>query len=254
MTVGIIAPNLQKPKTVQDLILKSNEIAHVLGKGEAMSYDQVVDGLESLNDVIEQASIEKTFAPYQTEIIVPLVPGQVQYTIGPSTASPPPDVVAVRPAEVIAAYSRRGGLDVPVFVTHDKADYDLIADKSLQSGWPTGSVYYQAAFPLGSIYVHPQPAESDGSLHLTVLAVLAPFTYLKEEVQVPPGYYQYLKYALAQRICADHGLPFGDENSDILERCRTALKTNNIKPFPVARTGIVGLASSSGGYDIRRDG
>ena len=253
MSVGIVSPNVAGPKRVIDLIQKAYRIAHVLGIGEPLTLVRAADGFDSLNDIIEQAMLEKTFAPYQTELVVPLIGNQLAYTIGPSTVSPPPHVVAVRPVEVLSAFARRDGHDLPVFVTHAKRDYDGVSNKSvLTAGWST-LVYYQASFPAGTLYVYPQPADASTTLYLTVLATIAPFSYLEEEVSVPPGYWQYLKYALAKRVCADHGMIFGPENEAIYERCEAALERNNIKPLPVAHTGLSAFSRQSSGYDIRTD-
>lgn len=254
MTIGIVSQDVAGTRRVKDLVKKAYQIAHVLGKGEPLSHELAIDGTEQLNDLIEQASIEKIFALHEAEIAVPLVAGQIRYTVGPSTVSPPPDVVAVRPTEILSAYTRRDGLDLPMFVTHAKADYDSICLKTLGSaGGRSHVLYYQAAYPLGAVYVYPQPADTGTTLFLTGLAALAPFTYLEQEVDLPPGYYQYLKYALARRLCADIGLPFGDDNAEILLRCTEALVSNNIKPMPVSVTGLSGLASSTHGYNILGD-
>ncbi len=253
MSVGISASTPIGPILVKDLIAKAYLIAHVLGKGESLSLVKALDGFESLNDLIEQATICKTFSPYQTEIAVPMQTGQLVYTVGPSTVSPPPDVTAIRPVEVLSGYSRRIGQDLPVFITHAKQDYDYIQNKNLHSlGW-NGLVYYQATYPAGTLYVYPMPGDTLTTLHLTVLANIAPFLSLEDEVSLPPGYYQYLKYDLAKRVCADHGQTFGPENADILDGCKAALEGNNLKPFPVAGTGIAGLSSWTTGYNIISD-
>lgn len=254
MSVGITTPNLSGPKLVKDLIADAYVIAHVLGRGESMPLVKCGPAFTTLNDILERASITKTFSPYQTEVAVPLVSGQLVYTIGPSTVSPPPSVTAVRPVEVLSAYSRCNSQDLPVFVTHAKRDYDGIPSKSLTaSGW-VGAVYYQPSYPAGTIYVYPTPQDTDTTLYLTVMASVAPFTYLEEEVSLPPGYTQYLKYTLAKQVSADHGLPFGPDNDLILTQIQTALERNNIKPMPVITTGLAGLGCASrSGYDVISD-
>lgn len=253
MSVGITSPNLQGPKRVKDLIQRSYRIAHVLGKGEGMSLVIAADGLESLNDLIEQAMIEKTFATYQTEIPIPLQAQKILYTVGPSTASPPADVIATRPTEVLSAYSRRSGRDLPLLVTHAKQDYDGVPNKNLAStGW-SGLIYYQVAYPSGNVFVYPSPADDLTTVYLTVLSVIEPYLSLDEEVSLPPGTYQYLKYALAKRVAADHAMPFGPENQEILDRCEAAFERNNIKALPVVSTGLNALSSGFSGYDIRSD-
>lgn len=253
MSVGVISPNVQRVRKVRDLIERAYGIAHVLGKGESLSLVKAADGLEQLNDIIEQTTLEKTFALYQTEVVIPLESGVTSYTIGPQASSPAPTVVASRPVEVLSGFTRRNGQDLPVFVTHAKEDYDRVLNKSLTgAGW-LWAAYYQATYPRGTVYVYPVPVDADTALHLTVLSTLSAFSSLDEEVNLPPGYYQYLKYALAHRVCADFGMTFGDANANILTRCELALTGNNTKPFPVALTEVGRLASVGSGYHIQSD-
>lgn len=253
MSVGVISPHVQSVRKVRDLIYRAYVIAHVLGEGETISLPKASKAFEQLNDLIEQATLEKTFSMYQTEVVVPLESGTVSYTIGPQTASPPATVVAPRPVEVLSGFTRRQGQDVPVYVTHAKEDYDRIWNKSLiGAGW-LWAAYYQATYPSGTIYVYPVPMDTDTSLHLTVLANVDAFVSLDEEVDLPPGYSQYLKYALAHRVCADFGMKFGEENQAILARCESALTNNNMKPFPVSTTEVASLQTTGYGYRIQSD-
>lgn len=253
MSVGVTSPNVQGPRTVRDFITRAYIVAHVLGDGESLSMARAAKGFEQLNDIIEQATIEKTFALYQTEVVIPLESGVISYTIGPQTASPPATVVAARPVEVLSGFTRRQGQDLPVFVTHAKEDYDRVVSKRLTSAGWLWAAYYQATYPSGTVYVYPVPMDTTTELHLTVLSTLDPFVSLDEEVRLPPGYSQYLKYALAQRVCADFGMQFGELNTNILTRCELALTSNNIKPFPVSTTEVGRLAAMGSGYHMQSD-
>lgn len=253
MSAGITSPNVQGVRKVRDLIERAYVIAHVLGEGESLSLTKAARGFEQLNDIIEQATLEKTFALYQAEVVIPLEAGVTSYTIGPQTASPPATVVAPRPVEVLSGFARRLGQDQPVFVSHAKEDYDRIWNKSLTgAGW-LSAIYYQATYPSGTVYVYPVPMDTTTELHLTVLANVEAFVSLDQDVDLPPGYFQYVKYALAQRVCADFGMQFGDVNTNILTRCELALTSNNIKPFPVSTTEVGRLASMGSGYHMQSD-
>jgi hypothetical protein len=250
---GIAFPNLQGPLKVKDLLVEAYLIAHILGGGESLSLVKAASAFRALNDIIERATLKKTFSHYQAEIEIPLQANVNTYTVGPSSAMPAPTVTAARPVELLSAFARRDGHDLPVFVTHAKGDYDAVPSKSLTTqGWHA-LLYYQATYPAGTLYLYPVPADSRSTLHVTVLANVAPFTHLEEDVSLPPGYTQYLKYSLAKQLAASHGMPFGVENDTILQEVREALESNNIKPFPVAGSGLVALASYGSAYDIRSD-
>lgn len=254
MSVGVISPHVGGPYQVKHLIVDAYKIARVLGRGETLSLVLCGDAFGPLNDLIERMMLKKTFSPYQEEIEVPLVGNQVSYRIGPSTVSPPPDVEAARPTEVISAYARRNNRDVPVFVTHAKEDYDRISLKGQQSNSWSLMVYYQAAHPAGKIFAWPTPSDGSSTLFLTAMYALQTFNNLDEEVSLHPGYRMYFKYALAQLLAARTGLAFGDDNKEILAESKEALQTNNIKAMPVISSGIAGLGcAAGGGYDIYSD-
>jgi len=252
MSVGIISPHLEGPYLVKHLILDAYLIARVLGLGESLSLVRCAGAFRSLNDLIERTLLKKTYAPYQTEIQIPLVGTQLSYRIGPSTAAPV-DVEAPRPTEVLSGYARRNGYDAPVFVSHAKEDYDRIPFKAHPGQWSL-CVYYQATWPAGTLYVYPQPTDGSTTVYLTVLYALSKFTNLEEEVSLHPGYCQYFKYALAQLVAASTGLPFGDDNQMILQECKEAIERNNIKPMPVMISDVAGLGcAAGGGYNIYSD-
>jgi len=66
-----------------DIISRSLKDIGALAAGEAPTADAAIDCLEMLNDMIDQWSNEDFIVFNMTEIISNVVPGQVQYTIGP---------------------------------------------------------------------------------------------------------------------------------------------------------------------------
>lgn len=227
--------------TVRDLLVKSFKTIHVLGQGESMNAEDANDALDTLNDVIEQANVDKLLSFYSANINVPLQSLKIAYTIGPASALPVPDIIATRPVEVLSAYSGRLGTDQPVLVL-SKDDYNSIQRKTvLSTGWTQG-VYYESAFPAGTIYVYPEPVDTLTTLTIVVRSPVAPYATLEDLVSLPPTYRSWLQYRTAERLAPEYGLPFTDKMRMILLDVEASLKRNNIKPFPVAGTGIDGLA------------
>ena len=70
-----------------DIISRSLKDIGALESGESPSPDAVQDAFEMLNDLIDQWSNEDMMVFNITEIIFPLIPGQVQYTIGPNPST-----------------------------------------------------------------------------------------------------------------------------------------------------------------------
>ena len=66
-----------------DIISRSLKDIGALAAGEAPTADAAIDCLDMLNDMIDQWSNEDFIVFNTTEIIFNVVPGQVQYTIGP---------------------------------------------------------------------------------------------------------------------------------------------------------------------------
>lgn len=237
--------------TVRDLLEKSFRTIHVLGAGESMADDEANDALDVLNGVLEQANIDKLMGSYQTDLVIPLVASQTTYTIGPSTSTP--NVIAARPVEILSGFSRRGNIDLPLFVG-TKQDYNQVTQKTISvNGWES-MVYYEATFPKGTLYVYPVPKDTLTSVYLTVTADIATFTSLDDVVSMPPGYRVWLQYKTAMRLAPEYGMMFTVDMVSNLLDAESALKRNNIKPMPVATTGLFSLSDiKQGAYDIYSD-
>lgn len=237
--------------TVRDLLTKAFKFLTVLGSSESMASDEAADALVSMNGVIEQANITKLLAYYLTNISFTTINGKVSYTIGPAATTP--DVTAARPVEILSGYSRRLGMDIPFFVGA-KLDYDRIQNKSINvAGWQQ-MVYYEAGWPKGTIYLYQTPADALSQIFLSVSAEIPVYATLDDTVSLPPVYSTWLQYKTAERLAPENGMPFTPLMAKLLTEVEAALKNNNVKPLPIMASGLGGLASSSGKYNIITDG
>lgn len=237
--------------TARDLIVRAFRFVHITGAGEEPSSDEINDGLEVLNEIIEQTAIDKLLAFFQTEIVFPTVPGKLSYTIGPSSTTP--DIVAIRPVEILSGFTRRGNVDLPLYVGA-KQDYDSIQVKNIAiSGWQQ-VVYYEAAYPQGTLFFYQVPADNGNEIHLTVSSQLNQFLTFNDEVIVPPGYSQWLRYTLAKSLAPEFGMTFTQDMQLLQANAEMLIKANNSKPLPVIASGTVGLTSRGpGGYNVFSD-
>jgi len=230
--------------TVLDLIMRAFRFIHVLGSGESLTTDESSDAFTLLNSIIEQANIDKLLGYQRTEVVFAFTPNQSSYTIGP--ASTTPNVVAPRPVEILSAFSRRQNVDLPIFVGH-KQDYDSIQQKSVGiAGWQQ-MVYYEPSWPKGTLTFYMVPIDSLTEAHLTVMAEIPPFTSLNNGVSLPPVYTFWMVYKLGEHLSPEYGIEFTQKMQSILEQSEAALKRNNMKPLPIAATGLSGLFNASGG-------
>jgi hypothetical protein len=70
-----------------DIISRALKDIGALEAGESPSPDAVQDAFDMLNDLIDQWSNEDMMVYNTTEIIFPLIAGQIQYTIGPNPST-----------------------------------------------------------------------------------------------------------------------------------------------------------------------
>ena len=70
-----------------DIISRALKDIGALEAGEVPTADSAQDAFDMLNDLIDQWSNEDMMVYNTTEIIFPLISGQVQYTIGPTPST-----------------------------------------------------------------------------------------------------------------------------------------------------------------------
>ena len=66
-----------------DIISGALKDIGALAAGETPTADATQDAFYMMNDMVDQWSNESMMVSYKTEIIFPITPGQIQYTIGP---------------------------------------------------------------------------------------------------------------------------------------------------------------------------
>lgn len=71
-----------------DIISRAMKDIGALASGETPTPEEAQDAFDMLNDIIDQWSNEDMMVFNVSEIIFPVIAGQVQYTIGPNHASP----------------------------------------------------------------------------------------------------------------------------------------------------------------------
>ena len=67
-----------------DIISRALKDIGALEAGETPTPEATADAFDMLNDLIDQWSNEEMMVYYKNEIVFPIVPGQTQYTIGPT--------------------------------------------------------------------------------------------------------------------------------------------------------------------------
>lgn len=244
--------------TARDLIVRAFRFVHITGAGEDPTSEEINDGLDVLNELIESTAIDKLLAFFSTEIVFPMVGGKFQYSVGPSSTTP--DVVAPRPVEILSAFCRRPvgnaqPVDLPIFVAA-KEDYDRLQSKfTTVSGWEQ-TLYYSAAYPKGVVTFYQVPADNLSEIHLIVSAQLSTFATLNDQVILPPGYPQWLRYTLGKHLAPEFGYTFTEDMGELQLKAEALIKANNSKPLAVSGSNIVNLANkagNTGSYNVYSD-
>jgi hypothetical protein len=137
-----------------------------------------------------------------------------------------------------------GGLDYPVAIFALET-YEMIGLKSLNGPWPKG-LYYQPSENLGTIYLWPNPAQ--GEMHLFAYTQFRTFTAQTNDIELPPGYINALRWCLAERLLPMYGkmnqVQMAMINS-LAAQAKATVKRTNMRPPQVARYPDVLLMGKS---------
>jgi hypothetical protein len=180
-----------------DLIQSSMRLAGILASGETPTADEATDGLKSLNDILENWSLENLTVWQADNEQFALTPGVATYTIGPGG-----DFNATRPVRIGLSFTRLNGADFAL-EQWSLDEYNCVPVKDI-GGIPERYVYLNE-YPLGQIILYPVPAAAS-TLFLNTDRVLAFPLTLATTLSFPPGYERALRYALAINLAPEYGV------------------------------------------------
>jgi len=182
--------------TALDIITSAMRKSGIITKNEVPSSDEVVDGLEMLNDLMESWSNNSLMITSRTLENFSLTGGVSDYTIGDGG-----DFNTTRPISIISSYIRIGVTDYPLKMINDDA-YANIAQKSIQSNIPD-FINYNNNYALGKIKIYPTPSVNYSIFLLTEKPLI---TYsLSDNIDLPAGWKRALIYNLAMELAPEYG-------------------------------------------------
>lgn len=191
----------------------------VLAEGEAASAAQSSDGLRVLNRLLERWSNQRLMLYVETQLSYTLT-GAGSFTVGESGA----DLTAARPIKVLSAYAELASIHYPVDVLTAE-QWDGIS-LNTSGGAPT-ELYYQAAMPNGTVYVHNDTAGY--ALKMRVQTALTSFASLSTSASLPPGYEDALVLDLAVRMAPSYGLSASADTKREAVLAKRVLKRVNLQ-------------------------
>jgi hypothetical protein len=156
----------------------------------------------------------------------------------PFTYTVPGDLKIARPLRITSGYTRitssgNSGLDYWFDCTDSLDRYNELGYKGVPGPWPLILVY-QPTFPLGTIWVYPNPSQA-GEVHLFNDIILASFPLISTNVTLPQGYTRALKKLFALESCPGYGKTPGPLLRTQAAEARAFIKSLNASPTVTLR-------------------
>lgn len=213
--------------TGRDIVESALRLIGALATGEAAQASEAIDGLESLNDMLDSWSNDNLIVPAVTREEFSLVGGQQSYTMGPGG-----DWDTTRPIGLVKALLQVSGTN-PTFETEMKIlspkEYAVLTVKQTQSDIPF-YIYRENTFPLETFKLFPVPQDGVNKVVLYTWKPLATFTNLSTSASLPPGYLRALKYNLAVEIAPEYGIEASATVNRVALESLAKIKLQNKQP------------------------
>ncbi len=183
--------------TAADLIRASLREIGVLAAGEAGSGDDLTDGLDTFNRMLDQWAAERLMIYTTTRTTWTIVANDGQYTVGTGA-----DVSVVRPAFVSQVNFIDTSTNPDTEYTlqrHTEDSWAAVRLKAQTSKFPT-SYYYNPTFANGTLDLWPVPTASGLTGALYAPQQIAQLAALTTSVSLPPGYGEAIVKNLALKM------------------------------------------------------
>lgn len=191
--------------TPLDIINLALKQAGVLGVGQTANSEDVNDAFTLLNFMLAQWN-RKRWLIWRLVTTAKVSTGAQSYTVGIGQ-----DFDVARPDRLESAFFRQivqstpNQIDYPLEIIEARETYNQIALKQLVS-FPS-YIFYDSAYPVGSVYPWPIPQANIYSVHITTKEVLSEFTSLGQAISLPHEYYAAILYNLSARLRPAYQLP-----------------------------------------------
>ncbi len=143
-----------------------------------------------------------------------------------------------RPLRINSGYTRlaasgNNNLDYWFEVTMSMERYNEFGLKFNPGPWPL-VLAYQPTFPLGTLWIYPNPSIA-GEVHLFTDLILSEFPTLTTNVNLPQGYTRALKRLMSLELCPSWGKTPTNELKRQAAEARAFLKRLNASPIVTLR-------------------
>lgn len=205
--------------TVRDLLTRSLRLIGVLASGETASADMITDALTSMNGMIDSwKNVGLLIYANQIQALT-LTSGTQSYTIGVGGT-----LNVDRPVNINRVTCVLNSIEYDIELVTE-AQWSGISVKSLSASLPS-KVYFNPAFPLGTLYFWPKPS-SALSINIYYPAPIAKFSAVNDTVELAPGYEDLIVYGTSDRIAPEYGKELTQSQNQILNKVKTEIMRNN---------------------------
>jgi hypothetical protein len=205
--------------TGKTVLLGALRLLNVKQSSEALATDELEDGKDSLNELIDSWSNQKLIQPALVEVTHTLTASDAQYSIGSSG-----DINTTRPLKIESAWIRKSNLDYQVDMIENQ-EWSNLFRKTTETPFPR-KLYYRASYPLGEINLYPTPSEAN-TLVMQVWTQISQITDMTATLTLPPGFNRALKYNLAVEMGPEYGTEASPTVQKIAVESKDWIKTAN---------------------------
>jgi hypothetical protein len=202
----------------------------VLDSGETPSTTESNDALASLNQLLSNWSAAGVPIYRVTLDSIPLT-GAASYTF------------SARPAKIKSAHVTADNVSMPVQIVTSEI-WSELKDRTL-TGKFAQQLFYDGGYPTGTFYLWPNPG-AGSTLSVYSLKPLTAFASLSATIDLPPGYEQALRFALASTLAPEYGRPLTPELTAGAAEAKTAIATLNAQVLgpPLPASGAAAPAAA----------
>jgi hypothetical protein len=215
------------PADIVRLVLKDTG---VLGVGQTANAEDTNDVFDTMNMMIGEWASKRWLLFHLLDLSI-VSTGAMSYTVGPggdidTGSMQRPDRLedGCFFRQLITA-SSPNKIDYPLSLLESREDYNRIGLKQLTT--IPQFIFYDAAFPLGSVYPWPVIQPNQYELHILVKAQLSQFANLADAIDLPSQYYGALRYNLGCRVRTMYQLPADPQLIGLAEDSLDTLRNMN---------------------------
>jgi len=234
--------------TAGDVIKSALKEIGVLAAGETPTADDSIDGLATLNRLVDKWAAERLAIHTITRTEWTITSGTGQYSVASGQV-----VNVARPVFIDHVNFQDTSLSTTTELPLNSLTDDAWAGirlKTQEATYPS-DWYYNPTYPYGTIDLWPVPTSATLEGVLYAPAAVSQFAALTTAVSLPPGYEEMLVTNLALRLAPTYGAQVHPELKDRARDSLATVKRSNTRLMDMSLDAAALIGCGPSGYDIR---